>query len=206
MGYESRRAQRSCGERRFLPSVEYFSRFRALISHQRMTMEATSPAIDLASLIASHQAGVWRYLRVLGCSAAEADDLTQETFLAVWQRPFQQYSAAATATYLRTVARNLFLTARRRGSKQVPLGELEELEAAWVRWAAEDGGHHLLSALEECLQTVAERTRQALDLRYRDGCSRAEIAAAVGLSEDGAKNLLQRAKQHLRKCLERRMR
>ena len=99
-------------------------------------MEAISPAMDLASLINSHQAGVWRYLRVLGCSAAEADDLTQETFLAVWQRPFQQYSAAATSAYLRTVARNLFLTARRRGSKQVPLGELEELEAAWGRWAA----------------------------------------------------------------------
>ena len=169
-------------------------------------MEATSPAIDLASLISSHQASVWRYLRVLGCSAAEADDLTQETFLAVWQRPFQQYSAAATSAYLRTVARNLFLTLRRRGTQQVPLGELEQIEAAWGRWAADDGGQQLLAALEECLQTVAERARRALDLRYRDGCSRAEIAAAIGLSEHGTKNLLQRAKQHLRQCLERRMR
>jgi RNA polymerase sigma-70 factor (ECF subfamily) len=169
-------------------------------------MEATSTAIDLASLISSHQAGVWRYLRVLGCSAAEADDLTQETFLAVWQRPFQQYSSAATAAYLRTVARNLFLTLRRRGSQQVLLADLEQLEGTWNRWGADDGGQQLLTALEECLQTVAERARRALDLRYRDGCSRAEIAAAVGLSEDGAKNMLQRAKQHLRQCLERRMR
>jgi RNA polymerase sigma-70 factor (ECF subfamily) len=169
-------------------------------------MEATSPAIDLASLISSHQAGVWRYLRVLGCSAAEADDLTQETFLAVWQRPFQQYTPAATAAYLRTVARNLFLAMRRRSTQQMPMADLEHLEGVWTRWAADDGGQQLLSALEECLQKVGERTRRALDLRYRDGCSRAEIAAAVGLSEDGAKNMLQRAKQHLRQCLERRMR
>jgi RNA polymerase sigma-70 factor, ECF subfamily len=169
-------------------------------------MEATSAGFDLAGLIRCHQAGVWRYLRVLGASATEADDLTQETFLAVWQRPFQQFSSAATAAYLRTVARNLFLTARRRGLRQVPTAELEELEAAWVRWVTDDAGQNLLAALEECLGTLAERTRKALDLRYRDNCSRAEIAGSIGLSEDGAKNLLQRAKQHLRDCVERRMR
>jgi RNA polymerase sigma-70 factor (ECF subfamily) len=170
-----------------------------------MTMEATSAGFDLAGMIKSHQAGVWRYLRVLGCSAAEADDLTQDTFLAVWQRPFQEYSPTATAAYLRTVARNLFITSQRRNARWVAMTELDDVDTAWSRWAGDDGGQTLLLALEACLQTLAERARRALDLRFREQRSRTDIAATIGLSEDGAKNLMQRAKQHLRECIERRL-
>ena len=31
-------------------------------------------------LIQKYQNGIWRYLRVLGCEASLADDITQETF------------------------------------------------------------------------------------------------------------------------------
>ncbi|HCK71704.1 MAG TPA: sigma-70 family RNA polymerase sigma factor, partial [Planctomycetaceae bacterium] len=31
-------------------------------------------------MITQHQSGVWRYLRVIGCEATLADDITQETF------------------------------------------------------------------------------------------------------------------------------
>jgi RNA polymerase sigma-70 factor (ECF subfamily) len=170
-----------------------------------MSTEVTSAAFDLAGMIRQHQAGVWRYLRVLGCDPAEADDLTQDTFLAVLQKPFSDYNPAATAAYLRKVARNLFLTARRRAVPVVPVAEIEQLDAAWQRWAGDDGGQALLAALEACLQTLAERTRRALDLRFREQMSRSRIASSIGLSEDGAKNLLQRAKQHLRECVERKM-
>ena len=59
----------------------------------------------------------------------------------------------------------------------------------------------LLAALDECLKTLVERARLALDQRYRQQQSRREIAAALNLTEDGAKNLLQRAKQQLRICI-----
>ncbi len=75
--------------------------------------------MDLVELIACHQAGVWRYLRALGCDACSADDLTQETFLEVLKRPFEQYNQQATAAYLRRVAHNLFITLRRRSGKVV---------------------------------------------------------------------------------------
>jgi RNA polymerase sigma factor (sigma-70 family) len=116
----------------------------------------------------------------------------------------------ATAAYLRQVARSLFVDSRRRASRAVPAtdistAELDELEATWVRWAQKDDGAELLQALRLCLQTLAARAREALDLRFRDGLSRVQIATRLGLSEDGAKNLLQRAKQHLRACIERSM-
>lgn len=166
---------------------------------------------DAARLIEEHQVGVWRYLRALGCHAAEAEDLTQETFLAVLQKPFQDYQRAATAAYLRQVARNLLISSRRRSARgseierEIVEQEMAELEAAWLRWSGQDDGAERLAALRRCLQTLTARARQALELRFGQQASRAAIAAALGMSEDGAKNVLQRAKQHLRACIEKEM-
>lgn len=153
-------------------------------------------------LIETYQSGIWRYLRALGCEPAEADDLTQETFLAVLQHPFEDYGPAATAAYLRKVAYNQFISARRRAGKVVPVEDVEQFDKSWEQWAGTDNGEALLEALRECLEQLTDRARLALDLRFRDRESRANIGAALGITEHGAKNLMQRAKKQLKKCIE----
>ena len=64
---------------------------------------------DPVRLIQAYQAGIWRYLRALGCESSLAEDLTQDTFLAVLQRPFNDVSPAATSAYLRKTALNLLI-------------------------------------------------------------------------------------------------
>ena len=56
-----------------------------------MKPEKSGNELDAAQLIREHQAGVWRYLRVLGCSRELAEDLTQETFLAVLEQILLEY-------------------------------------------------------------------------------------------------------------------
>lgn len=82
------------------------------------------------------------------------------------------------------------------------MDELDAVDNAWSRLAGEDNGEELLGSLRECLEQLTERARLALEMRFRDERTRAEIAARLSLSEDGAKNLLQRAKERLRECLE----
>ena len=161
-----------------------------------------STGFDPLRLIESHQAGVWRYLRALGCDPAEADDFTQETFLAVLQKPFDDYNPAATAAYLRKVAYNLFITAQRRAGRVLVLENVEELDCTWSRWAGDDNGEALLDALRDCLNQLTARARMALEMRFRQRSKRAHIAAALEITEHGAKNLMQRAKKQLRKCIE----
>lgn len=161
-----------------------------------------SASFDPARLVADHQAGVWRYLRALGCDPAQADDLTQETFLSVLQRPFTEYTPAATSAYLRKVAFNLFITLQRRSGRVVAMENLEDLNVAWERLASEDNGEEMLVALKDCFAQLTERARLALTMRFRDQSSRDSIADALGITEHGAKNLMQRAKQQLRQCIE----
>ncbi len=158
--------------------------------------------LDPVKLIDRYQSGVWRYLRALGCDSAEADDLTQETFLAVLQKPFQQFSPASTAAYLRRVAYNRLVSERRRSGKVVLTEHLEQADQAWKRLVSDENGESLLHALRECLAELTERAKWALEMRFRDQLSRAEIASALAITENGAKNLMQRAKQQLKSCVE----
>ncbi len=166
---------------------------------------ATTPdttGFDPARLIEKYQVGVWRYLRALGCEPALADDLTQETFLSVLQHPFTDLGPAATAAYLRKIAHNQFISVQRKVGKVIVVEDIEEFDRAWEQWAGEDDGEAMVEALRECLQELTSRARLALEMRFRDRESRASIAAALGISEHGAKNLMQRAKQVLRNCIE----
>jgi RNA polymerase sigma-70 factor (ECF subfamily) len=169
-------------------------------------MEASSTpdttGFDAAQLIEQHQVGVWRYLRALGCEPAQADDLTQETFLAVLQHPFTDFGGAATVAYLRKVAYNQFISARRRVGKVITVEDIEAFDRAWQQWAGNDNGEATLEALRDCLRELTPRARLALEMRFRERESRANIAAALGISEHGAKNLMQRAKHLLRTCIE----
>lgn len=164
-----------------------------------------STTFDPVRLIQQHQAGVWRYLRAMGCESALAEDLTQETFLKVLEKPFQDYNKTATAAYLRKVAYNLFISHLRRNGRLKILENIEQIDAQWNRWTNGDNGQELLDALRECLEHLKQRARSALEMRFNERRSRAEIAAALEISEHGAKNLMQRAKKQLRTCIDGKM-
>jgi RNA polymerase sigma-70 factor (ECF subfamily) len=170
-----------------------------------MARVSPSTEFDPARLIVEHQTGIWRYLRALGCDPPLAEDLTQETFLAVLEKPFSDYHPIATGAYLRRVARNLFISFRRRSDTAISVANVDAIDARWSRWAGESDGGELLETLKECLAALGERARESLDMRYRDKRSREEIAAALGVGVHGAKNLMQRARQTLRECIERKM-
>ncbi len=164
------------------------------------------PHVDLtpAELIERHQRGVWRYLRMLGCDSATADDLTQETFLRVLrQGNFTQHNDAATSGYLRRTAYNLLVSRHRKHGRVQTVAEPAVLDEIWNRWAGKDlTGDIAVDALRNCMELLTERAQLALQMRFRDDISRVEIGAALGISDHGARNLMQRAKQQLRDCVE----
>jgi RNA polymerase sigma-70 factor (ECF subfamily) len=163
------------------------------------TLEQSMTPVDL---VRAHQAEIWRYLRFLGCDPSRADDLAQEVFVAVLAKPPQRRSEGETRAYLRTVARHKFLMLVRkheRGAKEV---ELTAAEAVWGETHPRDGGDGNLEALDDCLAKLDGRAKEAIDLHYRQQRSRAEIAAALEMTEDGVKSLLRRTREILRQCVE----
>jgi RNA polymerase sigma-70 factor (ECF subfamily) len=163
-----------------------------------------SGSLDAAALIRRHQRAVWRYLRMLGCDDATADDLTQETFLRVLRREdFVQHNDSATAGYLRRTAYNLLVSRHRKLGRMQTIAETELLDETWDRWAGKDlSGDAAVEALRHCFSRLTERAQIALKMRFDSSASRVEIGEALGITDHGARNLMQRAKQQLRNCVE----
>jgi RNA polymerase sigma-70 factor (ECF subfamily) len=163
--------------------------------------------VNLADLVRTHQADVWRYLRFLGADPGEAADLTQETFLAVIKKPIEIRSRGETAAYLRTAARRQLLKLRRRQQHEITTVSLDAAESVWVAATGSTGSlDEFLDALDGCIDRLEGRARQVIDLFYRVQAGRGEIAAQLDMKPDGVKTLLRRTRQLLRECIERRMR
>jgi len=166
-------------------------------SHTAVPATAPPPSLD------RFRAGLRRYLRALGASQDEADELAQEVLVVACGATMPPDDAAGRA-FLRGVARNHWLRTkrwwRRRREREVALA-VDEL---WLATADGDGGEALLTHLRECLALLQERTRRALALHYHDGLDWNQVSAAIGLRPNGTKTLVQRARQALRTCIERR--
>jgi len=157
-------------------------------------------------LVRRHQAGVWRYLRFLGAERTEADDLTQETFLAFARAEFVERGPRQTVGYLRTVARNQLLALRRRQRCEINTVELEAADSVWAAAAGPDGSlNDYLDALRDCVEQLDGRPREAINLHYRDKAGREAIAAKLAMKPDGVKSLLRRTRELLRECVERKI-
>jgi RNA polymerase sigma-70 factor (ECF subfamily) len=162
----------------------------------------------------AHRLSIWRYLRFLGCDDAVADDLTQETFLALAGGNGVDRNGAAVRdlpAYLRGVARRLFLKWVGRSRRGPSLEELDDAyfaqaDEVWSQFAGDDGGDAWIASLRECVEKLGGRGREAIELQYRQELSREQIAGRLGMTPDGVKTLLRRTREVLRQCVERKVR
>lgn len=181
-----------------------------------------SEAFNLESIVRRHQSQVWWYLRLLGADAATADDITQDTFVAVLRKPFSDYDPRSTAAYLRTVAKRTYFALVKQQKRSPELSSSDLSEQAWAAcleddasveelWLAVLGGElapenryeERIRALEACTGVLAPKAQEAIRLRYHDDCSREMIAQMLDMTESGVKSLLQRSRNLLRECIER---
>lgn len=133
---------------------------------------------------------------VLGVPA-EADEVAQEVFVKLWERPamFDAHKARFT-TWLHRVVVNLSID-RRRGRRTEPLEaalhEAAEEAPALEVVHAEQRAH----AVRQALGGLSERQRAALTLFYMEGLPQREAATCMDLSDSAFESLLHRARAAL---------
>lgn len=162
---------------------------------------AGAPGCDRA--FAAQVAGVFRFLRSLGASREVADDLTQEAFVAAWQKGKQDLPPAALAAFLRRAARFLWLE-HRRGERRA---EAAVAALALRTWEEEDlgDGEAMVTATRVCVRELRGRAARAVELAYGAGSGRDDIAKTLGMQPNGVKTLLARTRKWLAECIRRRL-
>jgi RNA polymerase sigma-70 factor (ECF subfamily) len=162
----------------------------------------TASEFDLAALVRAHQAELYRYLRFLGCEGALAEDLTQETFLALVRNPLVLENVGSLPSYLRSIARNLFFKRAQKASPGIPLEEVPDADAVWSAVVKDRDAGPYLEALRACVDGLDERSRRALDLQYHEHSPMDMTARLLDLSREGVKTLLRRIRERLKACVE----
>lgn len=129
----------------------------------------------------------------------DAEDVTQDTFVRVWERIPQYQPRGTPLAWVLTIARNLALMKLRER------GKTEELEPeAWERIAADSP---LVTAedrqvLQAALAALSDEERQVVTLHAVTGWKHKEIAALLELPLSTVLSKYRRALQKLRAILE----
>lgn len=172
----------------------------------RSTFDPGCDEQGAAAFVDRHQAGLWRWLRMLGCESASAEEHCQDALLAALHEGVHRWADADAGRWLRAAARNLFLMELRTRRRRPPVAPLDAAEAAWGRLRADrDGGRAALAALDRCLETLTDREHELVMGRYAEQRGRQDMARAMGVGEAGVKQALRRVRAKLRACIVRRL-
>lgn len=155
------------------------------------------------TFVARHQAAVFRFARAATESAAAAEDVLQEAFLAAWRAAGAFEGRSAARTWLLTIARNQAWHHRERAARlpvddAAALPELGEA-AGWGSQSPEEGAlrSERRALLARALEALAPEDREVLVLRELEELTGEEAAAALGLSLAATKSRLHRARLRL---------
>jgi RNA polymerase sigma-70 factor (ECF subfamily) len=131
-----------------------------------------------AAIVAAHYEKVYRFLAQLARDAAQAEDLTQETFAAAWQSLDTFEGRSSVGTWLHRIAYGKFIDARRAAARRAALSKRFAEDQPSQR---EHGPLELAEArdevrrVHEALGRLEEAERTLLVLHYLQGLSYQEM-------------------------------
>ena len=138
---------------------------------------------------------VYSYLMTLSGSQALAEEITQETFVRAMGKSASFRREADMATWLCTIAKNLFYDEKRREKKTGPMPEEIESEEKSIEQAAADRDSSFRVHL--ALHALEEPYREAFELRVFGELSFREIGMIFGKTENWARVTYHRARLKL---------
>lgn len=136
--------------------------------------------------------------------AAEAEDLVQDAFLKIWQRPdiWRDDKGAKFTTWFYRILVNQNIDRMRKAGRFSP-GDTMLPFIADTRQGPEDDAalNEEQRRMESAIAVLPERQRTALTLCFYEGLSNAEAAGIMGVKVKALESLLIRAKTGLREYL-----
>ncbi len=145
---------------------------------------------DIAALFSAEGPDIFAYLLVRSGSRSVAEDLTSETFLAAAKAASTGKADTVTPAWLQTVAKRRLVDHWRSSFSQ--RRRIERLERESLRHPAADRDPE--GRVEAALDSLPDRQRAVLVLRYLDDFSVSEVAEALGLGYKATESLLSRAR------------
>jgi RNA polymerase sigma-70 factor, ECF subfamily len=144
------------------------------------------------------------YMMRQGADADTAEELAQETLLAVWRKaPLYDAEKGSASTWIYTIARNLRIDRLRREVAWQELPEGHD-ETASDDPAPDEilSDHERQTRVRAALKQLPEDQHEVVALSYLEGLSHSEIADKLGLPLGTVKSRMRLAYQKIRETVE----
>jgi len=156
-----------------------------------------------AEIVRRHQGAIYGYLRSRLLEPADAEDLCQEVFLRCYVGRARFDESALVRPWLIGVARNVLREHIRTVVRRHEIAWTELCLELETMVPADEGLYDdVVGYLPDCLESLGQSARQALDLYYRSKLRLAEIGERLRRSVGAVKLLMYRSRQALRRCLD----
>ncbi len=157
-------------------------------------------------LFVRHQRSVLAYILTMEPQLEEAEEIVQETFLTVSRKAAEWVDGTNFSSWVRSIARFNTLHSQRTRSRRTARFADDLVELIYEEDTPIDEFSDCerdLAALARCMDRLAPRAKQLIELRYQLGKLPEQIALVMGWSVNSVRVALTRAKIALRECLNR---
>jgi RNA polymerase sigma-70 factor (ECF subfamily) len=166
------------------------------------------PIVQSPTEVAEQYSRIYRYTLSLLHNAADAEDVTQETFLRAHQHRGTLHNAQAELAWLYQIATHVCLDRIRQRHRRMPLedgADVTEIEVADpavppVQRVVEQ--HEMSGCVQEYVARISDSHRAVILLHDVQKLTAPEIAAVLGISVANVKIRLHRARRELKASLE----
>ena len=162
-----------------------------------------------AILAREHHRGLLVFARALSGNNASAADFVQDAFVTAWRNLDRFDPERDFGAWMRGIVRNKWREHLRRHAREVDVDDatLEVWENQFAQWdeGRRAGNPELFDALEACVKRLPDTLREVVDRYYQREQPGDAIAAALGIDAGTIRKRLQRAREALRNCLERKL-
>jgi RNA polymerase sigma-70 factor, ECF subfamily len=164
----------------------------------RSNGSADTANLDWDAIYADHAPRVYNFFRFRLGTEADAAELTSRTFEKAWRsRARYRRDLAGFSTWLFTIARNVLVDHVQRRRSHLPIDvALNAATEGTPETAAVRGSD--LSRLSLLTQSLSERERELIALKYGAGLTNRLIARLTDLSESNVGSILHRVVRSLR--------
>ncbi|TWT58080.1 RNA polymerase sigma factor CnrH [Thalassoglobus neptunius] len=169
------------------------------ISRQTISPEFTQLVVEQHEQLRS-------FVRTLGVAPDWVDDLAQEAFLVAWRERDSFDAQRDLGKWLRGIARNLVRNELRKDKRRQRIlhQELSEVLVQTPEHSieAEDWKQYQVSALRDCVEQLAPKSRKIVSGRYGDGWKAPDLADHLGMTATAVRQALMRIREQLKQCIE----
>ena len=164
---------------------------------------------EFSRLVRRHHRDLLVFAKALTRNPQASSEIVQDAFVTAWEKLATFDVTRDFGAWMRGIVRNKWREWLRRNSRSVNIDDehLSLLDGTIAEWQSVSARDHnpVFANLELCLDRLPNSLREAIDAYYYLHQHGDEAAAALGASPAALRKRLQRARQLLRDCLERKL-